>query len=474
MAASSNSDLGAAPQAATSPQEAPRLRWSALGYKARFLWGHTTVLVWVLLQISLSYGWLLFLLRVLEWEVPQEKIGALHQRNARRYRLAAEKLKGATIKIGQIISTRVDLTPPECVEELRQLQDSVEPEPYDYIAGQIEAALGAPPEQLFARFDREALAAASFGQVHRARTHDGHEVAVKVQHAHIHESLAIDLFCFNTLGHLFGPLFPLLHIQQINAEMDGALRAELRYEEERRSAERVRENFAQDPRVVVPRTFPELCSQSVLTTAFLEGYKVNDMEALARHQIQASEVLKLVVDAYIRQIYVHGFFQSDPHAGNLFVLPPHSASNDSDQLRIGIIDFGQSKEISPEVQKNLRRAVLGVVLKDEDLFLEGLLAMEVIGQRDIPVMREIVEHFSDKISTGSAAEWNNMDYKQMSALLWSFLDRVEELHIPADLVLYGRTLGLLHGLATELDAGFNVFEVARPHLMSFLFAGGKG
>jgi predicted unusual protein kinase regulating ubiquinone biosynthesis (AarF/ABC1/UbiB family) len=88
-------------------------------------------------------------------------------------------------------------------------------------------------------------------------------------------------------------------------------------------------------------------------------------------------------------------------------------------------------------------------------------------------MRELVAHFSDKIQTGSAEEWNSLDYHEMSRQLWTFLDRVEELHIPADLVLYGRTLGILHGLATEMGAGLNVFEVARPHLMTFLFSGGR-
>jgi ubiquinone biosynthesis protein len=347
----------------------------AWGHKAAFLWHHATVLVWVLAQISVSYGWLLFLLRVLEVEVDPARISAAHQRNARRYRLAAEQLKGATIKIGQILSTRVDLTPPECVAELRQLQDSVEPEPYPYVAAQLQAAFGQPPEVLFARFDRAALAAASFGQVHRARTHEGHEVAVKVLHAHIHESLAIDLFCFSILVQLFGPLFPQLHMTQINEEMNHALRAELRYDLERESSERVRANFADDPRIVIPATFPALCTPTVITTAFLEGFKINDFAALERHHLLPSEVLRLLADAYIRQIYVHGFFQSDPHPGNLFVLPPRSPQNDTDALRLGIIDFGQSKEISPQVQENLRRAVLGVVLKDEALFLEGLLAM---------------------------------------------------------------------------------------------------
>ncbi len=456
-----------------APVDSTPSRVDALRYKATFLWHHTTVLVWVLLQISVSYGWLLFLLRVLELEISAEKIGAIHHRNARRYRIAAEKLKGATIKVGQILSTRVDITPAECVEELIQLQDSVEAEPYTYIAGQIEKELGASPEVLFARFDHDALAAASFGQVHRSQTHRGREVAVKVQHAHIKESLAIDLFCFGILTYFFDPLFPKLRIRQLNSEMEDALRRELRYDEEREAAERVRANFEEDPRVIVPETFPELSSVHVMTAAFLEGYKINDREAMAEYNVEASDVLKLVADAYIRQIYVHGFFQSDPHPGNLFLLPPGGPHNDTEEVRIGIIDFGQSKEIPQEIQTALRRAVLGDLMKDEDLFIDSLLDLRIIGRHDVPVMLELVEYFADKINTGASSEVNNMDYMEMNKHLWSFLDRVEDLYIPPDLVLYGRTLGLLHGLCTDLDEEMNIFEIVQPHLMKFLFSHGS-
>jgi predicted unusual protein kinase regulating ubiquinone biosynthesis (AarF/ABC1/UbiB family) len=435
-------------------------------------------LVWVLWRISASYGWLLFLQRVLEMPVEPAHIEALHRRNAHLYRKAAERLKGATIKLGQLLSARVDVVPMACVEELRQLQDSVEPEPYAYVAAQIEKELGQPPEVLFSRIEPQALAAASFGQVHRAWTREGEAVAVKVQHAHVRESLAIDLFCFGVLVSIFGPLFPQLHLKQINDEMEDALRRELRYDEERAAGERVRANFAGDARVVVPKSYPALSSRSVLTTAFIEGYKVNNLDAIRARGVEPAEVLRVVIDAFTRQIYVHGFFQSDPHPGNLFFIPAAAHENSEDgspppPFQIGIIDFGQSKEIPAEFKGHLRKSVLGVVMRDEGLLVEGTMAMGVIGPKDAQVMRELVAHFSDKIQTGSAEEWNSLDYHEMSRQLWTFLDRVEELHIPADLVLYGRTLGILHGLATEMGAGLNVFEVARPHLMTFLFSGGR-
>lgn len=449
---------------------APGRSLDRLRRKVPFLVRHTAILLWIVLVVAKDYVWILFRLRILEVAISSELMAEINRRNAVRIREAAVRLKGGLIKVGQFVSSRVDIVPLEYVEELSVLQDSVDPEDFSYIAGQIRHYYeGREPAEVFARFDVSPLAAASFGQVHRAQTHEGDEVAVKVQYPHIRESLAVDLAVFWVVVKVLGWLFPHLTLDDIYLETAKASWAELRYLDEAAHAERIRSDFRDDDRIVVPRPHRQYCRAAVLVTDFIDGKKINDLEAMNELGVDVTEVLTIVADAYIKQIYVNGFFQSDPHPGNLFFLPPHSGSNPTDYVKVGIVDFGQAKEMPPDVHENLRRAVFGMLMGDDELLVEALMDLDVIGEKDRPAVQELIDYFGARIKTGSAAEFNQLDYHDVHVLISQFIRQVEDLRIPNDLILYGRTLGLLHGLATMLDPSVNIFAIARPHFMKFLF-----
>jgi predicted unusual protein kinase regulating ubiquinone biosynthesis (AarF/ABC1/UbiB family) len=422
---------------------------------------HAATLAIVVARIVGSYLWLIFRWKVLELPLQGARLSALHRRNARLYRQAAIRLKGGMIKVGQFLSARVDIMPPEYVEELSLLQDQVEPVPYEVVATTIRQEFGQSPEEIFARFDRQALAAASFGQVHRARTPDGREVAVKVQHPLIERTLEIDLFIFRAVVLFLSRLLAAkIDLTQVYDEIAHALRNELCYRQEAEYAEIVRRNFEGDPRIVIPRVLPEFSTGRVLTLEYVDGYKITDVAKMRELGLDPGEILALVIGAYSKQIYVDGFFQSDPHPGNLFFM---------EGPRIAIVDFGQAKWIPRRVHEGLRRGALAVLLHDPPGIVDSLCELGLMRDRDRPHFLKIVEQLAERIPTGSPQEVNRFTYEEIRDWVWSLLSKIERLQIPNDLILYGRTVALLHGLATQLHPAINVFAVVAPYLLQFLF-----
>jgi predicted unusual protein kinase regulating ubiquinone biosynthesis (AarF/ABC1/UbiB family) len=432
----------------------------------QFLLRHTVLLVWTAMALLLDYSVLIFRMRFLEHSFSAAALDRIHRRNAIRYRDTAFKLKGGMIKIGQYISSRVDIMPKPWLEELAQLQDSVEAISFDYIHTTLGKELGRAPEEVFSFIDQQAVAAASFGQVHRATLRDGgQEVALKVQHAHIERTLEIDLWIMKLSTSLFGEFFPRIQIGLLYDEIAAALKRELRYDQEASHYARARHNLREMPDVVVPRVYEELCSHRLLVTEFIHGYKVNNREAMRAHDVDPTVVLTIVINAFVQQIYVDGFFQSDPHPGNLFMIPGQGPQG----VQVGIIDFGQIKEIPQKIHRALRRSVWAVLMQDQELFLEMLIEIGIIQQSDAAATAVLIQDMSKFIETGAPSEVNSIDLNDIRRILEDFLHRIENVYIPEDLILYGRTIGLLHGLATDLDPNINVFEIVRPHLMRLMF-----
>lgn len=426
---------------------------------------HALLLSAMVARFVLRYAYVIFRERVLEAPLAAEQLRALNVKTAHQYVALAMKLKGGTIKLGQFLSSRADVVPKELVEILRQLQDQVEPAPFYYVQQVIESQFEMPLDALFASFETQALAAASFGQVHRATLQDGQQVVVKVLHRDIERSVAIDLAIFRVAVFFFARFFPKFHIDRIYDEIADTTRDELDYEREADNAERVRRNLIEDKRIRVPQIYRDYCRTKVLTLEDISGLRVDDRALILAHGGNPTDVLRAIIGAYCKQIYVDAFFQSDPHPGNLFFYPQTAGQGPL----IGIIDFGQAKEIPEQIHRNLRRAVLAVLQKDAESFMQAFVDLGIIESADIATIRRIVLQLASQVKQGTTAEVMKIDYEKLAAEIMQALRDLDALSIPNDLVLYARTLGLLHGLAFKLDPHLSIFEVAAPYILKFAF-----
>jgi len=428
---------------------------------------HVFILSWVMSRLLVRYSYVIFREILLEIPIAKEKLSALHRKTAHEFVHAAMDLKGGLIKVGQFLSARADVVPAEIVSILGQLQDRVTPAPYTYVAETFFAAFGESPETVFASFSREAVAAASLGQVHRATTKEGEAVMVKILHHNIKRSLAVDLTMIRIAAFLLGRLFSKFNIERMVDEIVEVTKMETDYTHEAKSAERVRQNLLHDTRVRVPRVIWKYCRPTVLCLEDITGARIDDLYFIKQSGGSVREVLTAVISAYAQQIYVDGFFQCDPHPGNLFYYPPRADGTPGPL--VGIIDFGQSKEIPMEVHHNLRRAVLAVIQRDEEGFLAAMVNLSVLDTAELPKVRGVVQKLGAQLKTGSASEVMSMNFEALARDVVTALRDLDALTLPNDLILYGRTLGLLHGLAFKLDPDLPIFEVAAPYLMRFAF-----
>ncbi|MGH7255882.1 MAG: ABC1 kinase family protein, partial [Nitrospirales bacterium] len=258
---------------------------------------------------------------VLSRRLAEARRGRLHRRTARHFVRTATRLGGVLIKVGQFLSTRVDVLPEAFTEELAKLQDRVPPVDYPVIRARLREELGQDPETVFIHFVPTPLAAASLGQVHEAMLPNGARVAVKVQYPAISELVETDLRALGWATKLLQWWVPTIRFDLLHQEFCHLLSQELDYLQEGRSADTFRANFSGDPRIVVPRIFWEFTTPRVLTLEFIDGIKITNVEELTAKGVSLPALARLVVDAYMVQLLEHRFFHGDPHPGNLFVQP---------------------------------------------------------------------------------------------------------------------------------------------------------
>jgi ubiquinone biosynthesis protein len=384
-------------------------------------------------------------------------------RFARRFVRVATRHRGGLIKLGQVASLRVDLLPERVSDELARLQDRVAPHAFAEIAAQVERELASPLSEVFPSFSAEPLAAASLGQVHRARASDGRDVAVKVLYPGIERSVAVDL----TMAKLALWVFDFVSVtdlMQVHHQLRASILGEMDYLREGRAAEEIGRNLARDPelaaRVRVPRIEWDLTTQRVLTMEYVEGVKINDASALAALGVEVDDLVRWVARAFLQMIFRDGFFHCDPHPGNLLV---------DDAGRIAIVDFGMNQRIAPELVAAMRRNMLASVLRDADLYAASLLEAGVIGSDDVPVAKEIAQlSFDPAYYNLTPGELANLDLAETLRRLRGPLKRIRGLRLPDGLLMGSRAVSLLYALMVELAPGIRPLEVVGPYALEFL------
>ncbi len=369
------------------------------------------------------------------------------------------KLGPTFIKIGQSMGTRADLLPLPFVKELGTLVDQVPPFPNDVAFSIIEHELGRKINEAFAEFELEPVAAASLGQVYRARLHAGEEVAVKVQRPNLEATIKGDIVILKKVAS-FAERFPQLNE---NADWPGMLREfdvtiheEMDYAAEGRNAERFRENFKNWANVHVPTIHWHFTTSKVLTMEFIHGTKVTDLEEQDRRQVDPAKVNRLLIKTYLKQLLEDGFFHADPHPGNLLVMPDG---------RLAFFDFGMVGRISPQLQAKMIDAFFHVVGKDPAGIAQDLIDLDFLkpgtSHASIkPVVERMFEfHFNLKLKD---VNFKELTY-DLADVMYDYPFR-----LPSNFTYIMRALMTLEGIGIITDPEFNFFETAKPYAKEFM------
>lgn len=369
-------------------------------------------------------------------------------------RRAFEQLGPTFMKLGQVLSTRPDLVPPDYEAELARLQDTASTVPFREIVAAVEAALGRPLYEAFARFEPVPIAAASIGQVHAATLPNGSDVVVKVRRPGVIDQVNIDLDLINRIAAAtarrsacaarYDPV-GLAH------EFGTTLLAELDYVREGRNAELVASEFEDDERVHVPKVFWDCTRDGVITEERVRGVKINDLHALDAGGIDRASVARTFADAYLSMVFVHGFFHADPHPGNVFV---ESAE------RIAFVDFGMVGSVTPQASRGLGTIVLALVTTDASRMANGLLRLGIAcDDVDRPALQRDLARFLEQ-HAGTPLE-----QLRIGPLLTDLMTvvRARSLRLPSDLALLLKTVMMCEGVAAQLDPEFELVPMLVPY-----------
>jgi predicted unusual protein kinase regulating ubiquinone biosynthesis (AarF/ABC1/UbiB family) len=378
--------------------------------------------------------------------VPERRLAAKHARAAGWILGCALRLRGVIIKMCQAIATRSDVFPPVFVETLKQCHDAVPPQPFDVVRAAVERELGKPLDASFAEFSPTPIAAASLAQVHAARLHDGREVAVKVQYPDIESIVRTDLANMRRACIVYERLDPQpLELLPLLTELTTHLGYELDFLREADSAERVRALFAGDPHVLVPAVHREWSTRRVLVMERLSGIKVTDVEALRAAGIDPGDVVQHLMDVYVRMILAAGFFQADPHPGNLMVTP---------ERKLVLLDFGLSKELPEGYGLGLFELMFSLMTLNEAAMIRAFQELGFETKTGDPsTFVAIARRMLARSDTGT---FEGEFTEEMTDELFEAIRENPVVRVPSDFVLVGRVFSFLSGIAHTLGGRANV------------------
>lgn len=372
---------------------------------------------------------------------------------AQAFAKALKELGPTYVKFGQLLSTRPDIVPREYIEELEQLQDSVEPFSFAEVEKTIEEELGVRISKAFQSFDATPLAAASLGQVHHAVLRDGREVVVKVQRPNVREQVKHDLEVFADIAGTIEEHSDVGRKMNLVATLEQVrltLTNELNYLQEARNTDLLRKNLAQFPEIYIPAVIHDFSSSRVLTTELIKGRKVSKLTPLMIVDRDYAELAAVLTRAYLKQICVDGFWHSDPHPGNVFLR----------DNQVVLLDFGMVSRITQEMQDEIIKLLLAISSNNGVEVAECCVRMSEIEERfDIT-------KFHREISTLIAAfhdvDPNSINTGQMLFQIISLANN-NELRVPAELAMLAKTLLNLDGITKKLDPNYDPQRVIREY-----------
>lgn len=425
--------------------------------------------------------WDLVLARVpiIGWRARQTRISR-HRKMSRQFRVLAVEMGGVMIKLGQFLSSRVDVLPREITDELKGLQDEVPAVPSAEIFAILRAELG-DLDLRFAHIEAEPIAAASLGQAHRAWLRPqkagetyGKAVIVKVQRPFIEEMVRVDLGALRVVAHWlmrYKPIRKRADVPALLDEFSRTLWEELDYEAEADNAERFAQIHAGNPRMAIPKIYRHHSTKRVIVLENVETLKIGAMQALLDAEIDPKAVADALLEAYFKQVFIEGFFHADPHPGNLFVRPlpewdpalrqaqgQAQGQAGGRPFKLIFVDFGMVGRVPSLMGDNLRKIMIAVTMRDarqlteayQDLgfFLPGADTERIIEAQTVLL---------DRIWGRKLLDLANPDPKEVQELTGQFRDLLFDFpfQIPQDFIYLGRALGMVSGLISQLDPEIN-------------------
>lgn len=398
---------------------------------------------------------------------------------AERFHRLAVELGGLMIKVGQFMSSRLDVLPPEITSELEGLQDEVPPVPFAAIRVLAEAELGVPLERAFATVDEEPVAAASLGQAHRATlaplaaADTGlHAVVIKVQRPGIDEIVDVDLAALRKVGGWLSRVRLVsdrVDMPALVEEFAHTSLEEIDYLHEAASAERFAEDFAGDERVAVPAVVWERTTRRVLTLEDVTAIKITDADALRAAGIDPAEVAPVFAAVMFDQLFTRGFFHADPHPGNIFVTP--LAEPAGRPWKLTFIDFGMMGEISTSTRSGLRKLLIAAASRDGKGLVDAMRDVGVLlpSAETQELERAMVQLFA-RFGGMGFAELRDVDPREFRDFAVQFGEVVRSLpfQLPENFLLVIRAMSLTSGVCSALDPEFNVWDSIEPYAAQLL------
>jgi predicted unusual protein kinase regulating ubiquinone biosynthesis (AarF/ABC1/UbiB family) len=414
------------------------------------------------IDIFVSAGKLLFFLW---WDKTVANNSPRH-RNRRAQWLVGTLLDlGPTfIKIGQSLSTRADLLPREYVQALGQLQDRVPEFSAQEAIAVIESELGNSIYALYRDFDHFPLASASIGQVHKARLHTGEDVVVKVQRPGIEKLFNLDFEVLHRLIRFANQYLRGLRkydLEAIYHEFFDLLYQEIDYIHEGRKADRFRQSFVDYPRIIIPTIYWRYTTKKVLTMEYLPGIKIDDRQTIEACGINAKEIIQLGICCFLKQLLQDGFFQSDPHPGNMAVNQDGS---------LIFYDFGTMTEVKPIAKDQMVKTFFAVLKKDTDEVINTLTYMGLIEPvGDMRPIRRLVAFLLDKF-TEKPIELQAFD--ELRSEIYLMFEQ-QPFRLPAQMTFIIKSLTTLDGIARSLDPEYNLLAASKPFVKSLVVSNVK-
>ena len=425
---------------------------------------------WTALVVAMRYLRLFLLEKIFGRRFYDNRIMAVHVKNAHYIKKTILELQGLFIKVGQLLSIMTNFLPEAFHEPLEALQDQLPARPFSEAKKRIETELKQPLENVFQEIAEIPIAAASIGQAHKATLKDGTSVIVKVQHANIEQTANIDLDIIRRLTKIVGWIFEIKGIEYVYTQVQKMIEEELDFEQEARSMLAISENIKGIEGIIVPKLYSEFSTKRILVSGFCEGVKINNVKQLDEWKLNKRDLANRLVTAYCQMVFKDGYYHADPHPGNILVQKDGT---------IVLLDFGAVARLDAKMQKGIPQLIEAAVKNDSETIIHilsdlGFIAEGKDAQKIAEKLIDTFRYFLQNEIEIQGLNFQNLKVNPLDSELFKVQNEIgiknlaNTIQVPKDYVLLNRMATLLLGICNTLDETMNPLDTVRPYIQEFV------